>query len=200
MAVTSTVAICRMALSNIGSTATIESIDEDSKEASLCKIWFDQARLETLEAFDWSFARRRANLAVHSEEAPEDEWAFRYQYPDGCVSFRRIKNPLGDTADAVPFETELNGDGTQKTILTDEEDAQGIYTADITDPGLFSRHFVQTLARKLGSHIAFDITGKQEIVDKQNQAWAFMISTAMGHNANERQAKPPREAEWIRGR
>ena len=200
MAVTSTVAICRMALTNIGASASIESLTEDSKEANLCNTWFDQARLETLEAFDWSFARRRVALALHSEDAPEGLWTFRYQYPDSCVSLRYIVNPLGTDEDAVPFETELNSDGTQKTVITDEEDAIGVFTSDVTNPGLFSRHFVQTLARKLGAHIAFDITGKQEIVDKQNQAWAYMISTATGHNANERQQKAPREAEWIRKR
>ena len=196
----STVAICNLALSHLSSQSHIESIDENSKEAKLAKRWYDEARIETLEAFDWGFARVEKDLTAHSEDPPFD-WGYRYQYPTGCVRFRGIVNPNGLTDDPVPFKMYLNGGRTQKTICTNVGDtAKGWFTADISQPDLFSRHFAHTLSRRLAMYMAYDITGDKDAEKLQTQHYIAMLLTAASSEANEQQDAPPREAEHIRGR
>lgn len=199
MAATSKVAIANMAISHVGAKSRIESFTERSNEARECDIWYEPARLETLEAYDWSFARRRQALAL-SADAPPDDWAYRYIYPADCVAMRRIVNPVGPLADAVPYEQEANDDATLRTILTDLDDAVALYTFDLRDVNMFSWHFVNTLSRKLAARIAYALTAKQEIADRNEGMWMQMIRTAASRDANEEVARQPRDASWIAGR
>lgn len=194
----SEVKIANMALSNIGTRSTIESLDEDSPEAQQCKLHFDYARAVALSDYDWSFARKRQALAAHSEAPPEDIWDYRYQYPSDCLVARKIENPLGDDADAVPFEVEMESDS--KSILTDEEDAVLVYTFNQETPDFFTPYFVRTLSFMLAHLIAYPLTGKQSLQSDMLNTYRFFIAHAEASDANEKVAKPPRDAEWIRDR
>jgi hypothetical protein len=200
MATLSKVRIANMALSNIGARSSIESFTENSSEAQQIDLWYDFSLLQTLEAFDWSFARKRQILALHSDPAPDTEWCFRYQYPADCVSARYIVNPLGKDADPVPFSVETSVDGSVRTILTNQDVAELVYTFDLQTVSLFSPLFVKALAYALGANIAFALTAKTAIEEKMQDRFARTILLAPASNANEEQEDPPREAEWIRGR
>ena len=200
MADISSVRIANMALSNVGAASTIESFDEASTEAKQCKLWYDYSRLQALEAFDWSFARKRLVLAAHSDDPPEARWIYRYQYPADCVAARYIENPLGVDADKVPYQVETSDDNGSKTILTNVSDAALVYTFDLQSPALFSAHFVETLSHLLASHIAFTLTGKRTIKGDMIQTYRSLLRAAPAQNANEQSETKPREADWIRGR
>ena len=210
--------ISNMALSHVGSRANIESlIDEVSTEASICRLWFDYSRIQTLEAFDWNFSRKRTTLTVHGDAVPDGVWAFRYVYPGDCVSARKIENPNSTSSstsgvwisnfstpeargDAIPFEVETNLAGTEKTILTNLSEAKLVYTFEQKFMNLWSPLSIEMLSLALGSHIAVTLTGKVKL--KENLALSFqnMSLLAPAYNANEMVERPPREAEHIRGR
>lgn len=217
MALISDVIIARMALTHVGARNTIESLSENSPEAKVCKLWYDPSRKQALEAFDWNFARKRQALAVHNDAPPEGVWLFRYQYPADCIAARRVENPVisatsggvftseafkhvvGVNPDAVPFEIETSNDGTI-SILTDLEDAILVYTFDLTNENLFPMMFVEAHSRVLAARIAFSLTAKRSIADDQFRMFLALVSAAEKRNANEQVQKPPRDAEWIRGR
>lgn len=192
--------IANLALDNIGSNSAIASLGENSPEAKACKLWYDMSRQHTLEAFDWSFARRRLALATHPDAAPYQRWSFRYQYPANCLKARKIENPLGPDADAIPYEIELSDDGSAKTILSNLDEAVLIYTSDITQTSLFSMFFVDTLASLLASRIAIKLTGKRTLKGDMIQQYNTLLRMAPAYDANEAVAKRPREAEHIRAR
>lgn len=209
----SAVAISNMALSNIGTRSNIESFSEASAEAAQCLLWYDYARKQTLEAFDWNFARKRIILALDSDAAPSEEWAFRYQYPQDCLRARRIVNPYGVIAasvfdnlstgnltDAPPFDVELSEDGMRKTIVTDVEQAKLVYTFDQTVEDSFEPLFVKCLAHLIGSYIAYTLTAKEDVMTTQYKLYEETLGFASMVNANEQVGRAPREAEWIRGR
>lgn len=198
MSAVSTVQIANMALSHVGAKQSIESLSESSPEARVCKLWYDLALEQALEGFDWSFARKRQALAV-AGDAPPSEWGFRYQYPADCVRFRSMWNPVGPDADAVPFEIEADS-GDQRTIVTNLQSAIGLFTKLIQTPASYTPMFVEALSRSLAYHIAFTLTGDLKIKAEQSQGFKGIISAATASNANERVGRPPREAEWIRGR
>ena len=204
MAIISKVQIGNFALSHVGTRSTIESFTENSTEAPVINLWYDYSRLEVLEAFDWSFARRRLVLATLVLGIAEDAWSFRYQYPADCVAFRAIAGADASnvdlTVDTFPYTIEMSDDQSVKTILTDVEDAVGIYTFDQEVTTFFSSHFVNTLSRLLAHRIAMELTGKKSIEQKQWNTYQSMLLTAPAHNVNEQVDAPPREAEHIRRR
>ena len=203
----SSTGIGNMALSHIGARSKIESLEEVSSEAAEINLWYDWSRRQVLEAFDWGFARRRLALALHGDTISTTTgdplagvWGYRYQYPADCIVMRKIQNPNAPPDDATPFDIETNLDGTQKTILTDLQDAVGVYTYDAVSPTLFSPFFVSTLSHLIAHYVAFPLTGKRNIKGDELQIYQELIRIAPAHSANESVSPPPREAEWIRAR
>ncbi len=199
--------IGNMALSHIGARSRIESLGENRAEATEINLWYDWSRRQILEAFDWGFARKRLKLALHGDTISTTStdplagvWGFRYQYPADAIVMRKIQHPNAPPDDAIPFDIELNLDGTQKTILTDMNDAVGVYTSDITSPTLFSPFFVSTLSHLIAHYVAFPLTGKRNIKGDELQIYNEMIRLAPAHSANERMGEPPRDTDWIRAR
>ena len=200
MAVISKVRICNMALSNVGASSALESLTDGSAEAETCDLWYDYSRLQALAGYDWNFARRRLTLATHSDDPPDGVWAYRYQYPSDCVAFRKIQNPSGDRAAPVPFEIEVSDDLGTKSILTDLDDAVGVYTFDLETVTLFSPFFVEMFSFALSSHIAFALTGKQALRTEMLKTFSALQRSAPAVNANEQMEGLPKEASWIEGR
>lgn len=219
MAAPSSTDICNFALTHIGrSSKPLTTLSENSIEARLCTIWYDQSRREALEIMDWSFARRRLTLALHAD-APPDEWVYRYQLPSDMLSFLLIWNPFiginvpsgnlplgfwnslqGDLTNAVPYSLELSLDGTQQTLLTNQQDAIGLYTADITDTSLFSMQFVNTLAHLIATRLAYPLTGKMGVKQDQQKDFVAALAAAAADNANQQVSRPPRDGYTVRAR
>jgi len=214
MAVLSKVQIGNMALSNLGAKANIESFSEASKEARAISLWYDHSRLATLEDYNWSFAVKRATLTSHSEGPPSGIWSYRYQYPADCVLARHLQNPeyvassrtIWDVPqvlvepDAIPYIIEMNSTGTEKTILTDLNDAVLVYTFDQQNVIHFSRNFSTALSFMLAYFIAIPITGRADLKDQMAQYYSFHMRRAAARDGNEAIQRPPREAESIRAR
>jgi hypothetical protein len=193
----SKVMICNMALSHIGA-GKIEQLEEASPEAKSCRLWYDFAREQALEAFNWSFARKREALASHSE-APPPEWLYRYVYPARALTIREIVNPSGPDADAIPYTIEID-EGEQKSVLTNLAEAVALYTTNIQATQSYSRHFIITLSHLLAYYLTFELTGKQKMRATEQAAYINGLGVAPAHNANETVEKAPRDAEWIRAR
>jgi hypothetical protein len=198
--------IANMGLSNIGA-AHIESLTEGSSESKQVDIWYEFSLLQSLEASDWNFARRRVELTTHGDAISStalDPWAgvwgYRYVYPGDCVAMRKIQNPNAPPDDATPFAVETTPDGTEKTILTDVQEAVGVYTYMNKDPGMYSPYFVQMLSHVLASNMAMSLTGSQDIKNYHAQVAVTLGNLAASQNLNEGMQAPPRDADWIRGR
>lgn len=193
------VTICNMALSNVSSQSTIESIDEASVEARVCKLWYNTARYSTLEAYNWSFARKSGVLTAHEVAAPSNRWQYRYQWPADCVMPRLIENPAGIDADAVPFEVEDAGDDTS-SIVTDQDQATLLYTHNLETTSRFSTHFVLMHSVKLGTLINFEITGKTSVYDRLTRRFASLTIEAPATDASGRVPRKERPPKWIEDR
>lgn len=193
------VTICNMAASHVGSKTTIESIDENHPVAKECKLWYEAARIQTLEDFDWDFARKSSALALHAEAAPTNRWSFRYQIPSDSVSPRVIENPAGPTADAVPYEIENAGDETL-SIVTNMEDATLVYTYDVQNVALFSLGFIEALAFQLAYKISYKISGKASLKDRILRDYDRALQIAYASNAVRSVPPEERDASWVRAR
>ena len=200
MADISEVDIANMALDHIGEGKSIESLDQpDNEEAAKIRRWYDPSRQQTLEGFDWSFARKRQDLAL-SDEPGTLEWAFRYQYPIDCVAMRRLTNPWGYVPDDIPYTIETHPFRQTKTILTNLEDAEGVYTFNLQNTSLMPMMFVNTFALCLAMNIAYPLTQRRQLVGDLKQEYAMAVMAASAYSANESQEQQHRDASWVRAR
>jgi hypothetical protein len=194
---TSAISISNLALSHLGVKASIQSFDEASAEAKACKAWYSQSLEMALEAFDWSFARKREALAEHDEDPPPD-WAYRYTYPSGCIKMRKLQQ-VSRQADEYPYHIEADADGVP-SILTNVPDAVGIFTFRNNNPLIYPPHFVLFLSHLMAANMAVRLTGKRSLRKENMQDAGVALRAASGLNAGEQVNEPERESELIRER
>lgn len=160
--------ICNMALSHIGSDATITSISppDGSVEAGHCARFYSIARKEALESSKWTWSKTRAALAEVTNASLV--WTYAYALPSDCLSPVRVlqaavvqelmfSNNHIMTADDYQLFTERGSadfeveDG---VLYTHEPDAVLLYTRDVTDTTKFSTSFTVFVSYLLASFLA----------------------------------------------
>lgn len=196
-------AICNLALGHLGSSVEVTSITppDGSYEASQCARLYPIARLEALEAHDWSWAKKRATLA-QAPTNPSEVWTYAYARPSDCVQPLRVLQqvtlfdfyqtpwPNIVTADEMVLWTErgtanfeLEGD----LILTHEPDAVLLYKYDVVDSTKFSTAFAVYMSYLLGAYLAGPIikgdAGVKAALGLRRLA-AAMLGQAASQNAN----------------
>jgi hypothetical protein len=181
----SVVEICNLALSRLGTRASIASIDEASVEARLCKAGYASCRDTLLRDFDWGFARRIETLAGR-DESPPSGWSHVYSLPNRCVRFRGLWNGPG----AAPADWALgnitdSAGNDAVAIFAGTAQATGIYTRAIENTELFSASFVQALSWRLAEMIALPITNKEALADAIARCTQAKVTEAMASEANE---------------
>lgn len=208
---TSAVAICNLALSFLGDSATVASIDppEQSTQARMCAIYYPIAKQAMLELFDWSFATEKKSLAKLSEDALP-EWQGVYAMPAGCLRIIRIR----PSSEHVMFpnwrypifeieppdaDYELIG----RRIYTNAENPVATYiTSEVTE-GSFSPTFVTAFAYYLAMEIAgARVKGKEGYQYAQNLQKQFQIalSAAKTRDASNQKKRVTFTPIWIQRR
>lgn len=207
MAEISATRIANMSLSHIGAQSDIESLTEESPAAKECALWYDFARQQALESFDWNFARKRVAGTLHadtisttSNQPYTGTWAFRYKYPGDCLSMRKIQSPASPPADAIPYTVELSLNGDEKTVLTNMENAVLVYTFDQEEVSLYTAGFVVAFSFALATAISFGLTGKLSIQKAMEDKFIRTVGQAGAQMQNEEVRPPPRDADWVRDR
>jgi hypothetical protein len=183
----SIVQICNLALSRLGTRATIASLEEASTEARICKANYADCRDTLLRDFDWNFARRVETLALRVE-APPPGWAYTYSVPNRCARFRGIwsgPRPAGAPADwAIGSVADSNGNDAV-AIFTNQSEAAGWYTRIVENSELFSAGFVQALSWRLAETIALPITTKDSTAELIARRAPLKVAEGFAADANE---------------
>lgn len=215
----SAVDICNLALGHLGDDATVSSISppEGSAQAEHCQRFYPVARDLALEAHEWGFATKRANLALLSESPPPG-FTYVYQLPSDCRNPIDLVNPYaaadvphngvhwhGYGNEPIPYELETLSDGTQ-VIYTNLADAQLRYTKSVTDTTKFSAQFVDAVAWLLASYLAGPVikgdTGMQ-VGQAMFKAYLVSLAQAKGNDANNRRrsrSQAEHTPNWIANR
>lgn len=170
--------ICNLALSRIGVTEYIDSLDEDSAHAQACSVIFDIARDTALASASWSFATKRATLALLDVE--HDEWEYVYTLPADLLEVQSFWPATPKT----PYGIELNSGGTARVIVTNAQDAVLIYTKRVTNTGLFTAQFCDALAWRLAVDLALSISKNPQMSGAAQQAYVMALSVASAASAN----------------
>lgn len=152
----SEVDIANLALSHLGDTATVSSLNppEGSAQAEHCARFYPMARDTLLQSYAWSFASRRAQLAELTSEW--SSWDYCYAKPSDCLAVRAIipADSMDDNKSSFqPFVMEVNSTDTE-VIYTDQANAVCLYTRSTVDSGKFPPLFVMALSYQLSALLA----------------------------------------------
>lgn len=108
--------ICNQALSRMGSTQTITSLDisDRSNEAKQARLWYPSDRDAMLNDFPWPWAE--SYQVLDQVAGPEidgqvanPQWSRTYRYPSDCLKVRRLVDTQPTlTGGAIPQTTGLS--------------------------------------------------------------------------------------------
>lgn len=222
----SPVDICNLALSYLGDTATVSSIEppDGSMQAQHCARFYPIAKATLLEAASWNFATKRVALARVTN--PSAQWLFAYAMPAGVSTLIAVIDPnstgdysqfitnpafwqnsrgldlLGTSYAPQPYTIDIDSSGKQ-IIYTNVENAMLRYTIIVEDTTQFSAMFVTALAYLLASMLAGPLikgeTGATESL-RCLSLYEKHRKDAAGSDANQVASTVQQATPWITGR
>lgn len=190
--------VCNVALLRVGHTQPINSLDDPTPAAKACKTLWDFTRDTLLQARPWSFATKRVVLADLGVD--RDDYRFSYALPVDFLAARFIwagsNNPGKE--EVIPFRIE--SDGAKRILLTDEEDAQLVYTSKVTEVGRWDAMFREAMAMRLASDLAYGLAKKPVLGAELFKAYLLALSAASASSGNQNQPEPSPVSEFESGR
>lgn len=215
--------ICNLALSFIGDTAKVLSIQppDTSTQARLCAQMYPMALTATLEMHHWAFATRRAELALVDMTPIEEhvghehehvwgtncdcsEWDYFYVLPNKFLRPIAVL-PMGSTDDytgSSDFTIQKDSLGTVR-LYTDVKDAVLLYTEYIDEPQLFPPNFRIVLAWHLASMLAGPlIKGDVGAAESKRclQMMQMYLAKSSSTDSHHRRVHPTQNPNWISSR
>lgn len=183
MAASST-AIANLALSHLGQMR-IENLSDDDAAARWANEFYPHARDFVTELQLWRYCKRTAILAETANDRDSD-FAYAYERPSDCLSFRYILPLYGAFDPQNPIRYECEGD----VIYTDEYQARGVYAKQVTD----TTQFPPSVDAAMGWYLA------HLLVQPLRQENALLRVTADGFDqaVNHAIARGAVEQMWIK--
>lgn len=201
-----------LCLSKLGSGVRVASLTENTSQRLALEAAYTPTVHAVLRTKQWNCAERRVVLDDLDATVPSSDvtalgtlpdlrsdWAYRYLYPSDCLELGEVC-PEGSrrvqTGARFPFEIGVLWGSLLDTrvIYTDLQDAEAIYTADIsTHPTVWDPLFTQAAAYAIATEIAFTMTGKPEMVDAMRRGYLTALSQAAAASFNE--GLPAKQAE-----
>ena len=186
--------LCNMALRRIQAEPITDLETDTSKEAALCRTFYDNSRDAVLEDHPWSFAIARQILTA-SGTTNLSNWLYVYQIPVDPKCIRPLS--LLDSQNLYneaqyPFRVE------GQDIYTDLPLAGLKYIFQQTDPTKFSPLFCDALAWRLGAEMIKAVEGTSPV-----DPWMMYRDVLLTAQANDDMGKqepdlPP--ALWVEER
>lgn len=218
------VALYNLALARVAVTKFIVATTDRNQQADVLNVFYPLCAARLLEKYPWSFAQRHASmpLVASADDTPTPLWAGRWAYgyavPADALVVRSLAWSVGTApgsfvtppeefedrragfwSNPIPWELEDDGAG-NVLVLTNAPQAVAVYTARITDVTRFPPSFASALAWLLASEIATPLSISDGVRNKAIAEYEAELSRAMAADANARQDRPPRDAEFIRVR
>jgi len=153
MALTDT-QICNDALTLCGAR-NILSLEDNSREAKICKKNYARSRDLVLRQHNWNCAIKRVILAPVTGGTPAFDYEYSFSLPADCLKVVRV----GQDPDWRKYEWRVEG----RTILFCESTLYLRYVHRIEDESLFDENLAETIAHYLAYRISYALTGSNTV-------------------------------------
>lgn len=199
------VSICNLALSYIGDSASVASIDppEGGPQAQMCATMYPMAVNALLEMYDWTFATRRASVAQYANEDSHG-WKGVFTLPADCLRIVRVQSASEQHADEpTDKEYEVGASAKGRVLYTSADNPVVTYISSSTNSAYFSNAFVIALAWYLANMLAGQrVKGKEGHAMSQNCMKQFdvAIRLAKGFDASQQKIGLGVTPKWIKER
>ena len=165
----SEVSICNQALMNLGANPII-SLDDDTTEAKICKVFYEPIRNVLLETNNWTFTIQWLTLA-QAASPPLSEFANAFPLP---VNASRVLF-VGENYERPNRKWQVEGNN----IVTDETTCKAQVVILETDPNKYSAAFIQALVARLSADMAIAITNSRSLYETHMQIFGMKLQEAI---------------------
>jgi len=193
----SVIAICNLALSNVGKD-NINSLDETGAEARACRQFYELTRDTLLQAYPWRFARGLMSMAELAQDV-KTRWAYAYKLPNDCLKVRLVRPDYGSTEGQIitrqdEISTPFDVDGGM--VYCDLSPAIIDYTKRAVDPARFSPLFIDALSWHLAVRLAMPLTRDPKMRADAYQLAQMVTTQAQDADANDARESSDHESEY----
>lgn len=153
---------------------------------------------------------------------PPSPWLYQYAYPSDCLQIRYLvpsfPNPstgsaplttasllaltvvgIGQIPFAVAYATD-NSNNPIETILTNQTQAQAVYTVNQSNPVIWDSLFQSAMVASLAAYLVPALSLDIALMDRSIKAADSMISLARVRDGNEGTVSQNRNAQWMDAR
>lgn len=192
---TSATDICNTALTLLGETPNISSIDppDGSMFAQKCARFYPMARTMVAEARNWSFVRRRKALAPLTDNP--STYPFAYALPAECMRPRVLLPANASPRDEMEGGEDFLVEG--RALYTCTENPTLLYSVDEPDITKWSPSAQYALAVRLAAFLSGAIVQDFAQTKGLLQMYALALSESAQVNANVGQTTYHHEPAWI---
>lgn len=152
--ITSAIDICNMAL-DYCNVRNITSLEEDTKAAAKCRMWYDTTRKALLLNLNASFSVKRAVLPEAVNVNTVYGYDKAYALPSDCLHVLNLNNPTDDEY----YQIEGN------YLFYEQKGNEQVkirYIADVSEVTKFDSEFCDCLALKLAEKICLPLTEDEQ--------------------------------------
>lgn len=149
---------------------------------------------------------------------PSPPWLYEYAYPTDCIQMSRVVQQIqnyyvgtpyttGGTSTypyavgpGAPFKVATDADPQgqqQNVILTNQYQAIGVYTMQVTNPGLFGAQFVEALVQALSAKLVLALSGQVALANTKFAQANAVITAARTSDGNEGLTVIDNMPDWI---
>lgn len=176
--------ICNLALLKLGEE-TIMDLNENSKSATVCRLFYADTRDSLLRSHPWNFAIKRVQLAKLLT-TPVYGYDSEFQLPSDCLRVMYTDLLAGN-------EFRIEG----KKLLANTDSINIEYVSRVEDTTQFDALFVDALWTLLASRIAYNISDNNTLSQSLKEMSDASILQAKSINGQEGIPYPIQADEWL---
>lgn len=192
--------VFNMACHAVGTRDDIAAVGENSREAEVCRLWYDKVKNQVLRAAYWSSAKGYSRLALAKERDDTLAWASDDPEPGFRYAYYVPNDFLAARFDSTYARFTVGTYANQTAVFSNTEDMILFYTNDNENVALWDAQLLMAVGYALAAHIAMPLHGKASRARNAAEQANNLILEARVSNANLENNQIDTIPEWIAAR
>ncbi len=183
--------ISNQALVALGAN-TIVSIDADTTEAKICKLYYDDILDSMLDMASWSFATKQKELPPSADGNVPKPFTHQFLIPKDVIRILEASEDP-DFTQQNPTYWQING----KYIVANSAKLFIRYIERVTDTAAFTPSFTQAFVARLAAEIAPAITQSASTADRFMKKAGSLIQIAAAIDGTQGRSRKLRSPKYL---